>query len=56
MKSMSARHGEYSLACMDYAGYDTQISLIEYLKISLLLNHHRSKNPDINSLLCWFAN
>jgi hypothetical protein len=37
---MSQRDG-YSLVCLDFSGYDTQISLFEYYLISKELNRHR---------------
>ena len=54
---MSDRSSGYELACVDYKGYDTQISLEEYLQISWLLNRHRAKtNPVISRIFCWYAN
>lgn len=51
LRTMSDRSSGYILACIDYTGYDTQISLEEYLQISWLLNRHRAKtNPTISRI------
>lgn len=56
LKAMADRSGGYEVACIDYEGYDTQISLEEYLQISWLLNRHRAKNnPEIMSMFRWYA-
>jgi hypothetical protein len=51
---MAQRDG-YSMVCIDYKGYDTQISLKEYVLISKLLNKHRLITDDRNTrLFNWF--
>jgi hypothetical protein len=54
LKKMSNRDKGFSLACIDYKGYDTQISQDEYLQLVYLLNKHRLHIPDIRTLYEWF--
>lgn len=57
LRTMSDRSSGYELACVDYKGYDTQISLEEYLQISWLLNRHRARtNPIISRIFRWYTN
>jgi hypothetical protein len=46
LKKMSNRNGDRTMICIDYKGYDTQISMTDYADISLILNDHR-RNDDI---------
>jgi hypothetical protein len=45
MYTMSNRDG-MTMICLDYKGYDTQLSLEDYLDISYLLNEHRIKQDE----------
>jgi hypothetical protein len=45
MKQMSTRDG-YSLLCLDYTGYDTQISNLDYLNLSRLVNTNLIGSPE----------
>jgi hypothetical protein len=56
LKKMSNRNHGYSLACIDYKGFDTQISQVEYAELILLLNEHRLNNPKIKCYLDWMIN
>jgi hypothetical protein len=40
----------YLMLCIDYKGYDTQISLKEYSQLSKLLNSHRMHDPKFNMM------
>lgn len=42
--------------CIDYAGYDTQFSMFDYLRISDLLNKHRYQNPEFTNVYDWYRN
>lgn len=45
-----------SMLCIDYKGYDTQISFNDYLKISLLLNKHRLSDLKFQRMFSWYYN
>jgi hypothetical protein len=49
MKDMSKR-GDYGMICLDYKGYDTQISMDEYRSISMLLNEHRMHDNEFMTM------
>jgi hypothetical protein len=51
---MSDRSQGYSMVCLDYKGYDSQISMIEYLDIVLELNRYRANDPIYSKLLYWY--
>jgi hypothetical protein len=45
-----SRRGNYSMVCIDYKGYDTQIGLDEYLAISEMLNDYRLDDEEFKPL------
>jgi hypothetical protein len=54
---MSKRVNGMILICLDYKGYDTQISLREYVELSRLLNTHRiNSDPAFAKLFAWYEN
>lgn len=53
LAKMSSR-GEWTMVCLDYEGYDTQISTYEYLAISNLINHYRKDDPLYGPTIKWF--
>jgi hypothetical protein len=54
MAIMSDRANNKIMVCIDYKGYDTQISLQEYLSISLELNKYRINDPIFTEILNWY--
>jgi hypothetical protein len=50
-----SRRGDYKLVCIDYKGYDTQISLMEYYQLSRLINKHRINQPLIREMFNLFS-
>jgi hypothetical protein len=55
LAKMSDRRGNKVMICLDYSGYDTQISLAEYVQISELLNKHRIHSDIYGSLWAWYS-
>lgn len=54
-KIMSVRDG-YSQVCLDYKGFDSQISQFEYFQLVYLLNQHRLSDPHISKMVDYFGN
>lgn len=52
---MSNRDG-LDMLCLDFKGYDTQISISDYISISHLLNKHRLTDPDFKRMYSWYYN
>lgn len=53
MCKMTDRSGLVMLCC-DFKGYDTQISISDYIAISLLLNKHRLTDPKFSKMFYWY--
>lgn len=51
---MSDRSLDSTMVCIDYKGYDTQISMSEYAEISSLLNDYRLVNNPESDILEWY--
>lgn len=55
LKKMAYRENGYVMICLDYSGYDTQISLLEYLEISAFLNSYRlGFDDDFQTMFSWY--
>lgn len=54
MAVMSDRSNKI-MVCIDYKGYDTQLSLIEYLNISLALNKYRINDTIFSEIINWYS-
>lgn len=54
MVSMVNRPDDTIMICLDYKGYDSQISLKEYLDIVLLLNEHRISSSEWSTMIHWY--
>lgn len=53
---MSFRDTRTTMVCLDFKGYDTQISLEEYNQISTFLNHYRiNKGDQFSFMFDWFT-
>lgn len=51
---MADRRSGKTMICLDYEGYDTQISMREYLDISFILNKHRLDDPYYKEIWEWY--
>lgn len=54
LAKMSYRGGDTILVCLDYKGYDTQISLIEYRDLCMNLNRYRMHDDFYGDILSWY--
>lgn len=54
LKVMSDRSSGRILVCIDYASYDTQLGLDEYLELAILANQYRMKDPVWSYILGWY--
>lgn len=54
--SIMTDRSDVNMLCVDFKGYDTQISILDYLKISSLLNKHRLNDPYFNNMFSWYYN
>lgn len=55
LAKMTNRNG-VSMMCIDFKGYDTQISILDYINISILLNKHRFTDPKFSKMFMWYYN
>jgi hypothetical protein len=46
MAKMSERKNGYVMVCIDYTGYDTQIGIEDYVRISEIINSYRIKSSE----------
>lgn len=51
---MSSRSLESTMVCIDYKGYDTQISMKDYADISMMLNKHRLIGHPDSDIMEWY--
>lgn len=51
-----SHRGDYTMICLDYSGYDTQISLQEYLGFTNMLNRYRVDDELYGPMLQWYSN
>lgn len=54
--SMTKYQDKATMICIDYSGYDTQISLEEYMMISNVLNKHRLNSAKWHDVIEWYNN
>lgn len=53
LMKMTFRDG-YTMLCIDYSGYDTQIAMLEYLGLSKMLNRHRMTDEMFSEIMQWY--
>lgn len=57
MARMSFRDASSSMVCLDFKGYDSQISLQEYCDLATFLNQYRINKDDVfSNVFNWFIN
>jgi hypothetical protein len=55
MMKMANRSNNYAMVCLDYKGYDTQISMREYLSLSMALNKYRLHDNVYSDIISWYS-
>lgn len=54
--AIMSNRNDVEMLCLDFKGYDTQISIDDYINISYLLNKHRLTDPYFKKMYSWYFN